>query len=251
MTTGATNWFDQGGANYARYRPDYPDELAAALAALAPDRRLAVDVGCGNGQFTRRLAEYFEAVVGVDPSADQIAHAVPDARIDYRCAAAEALPLEDGAASLLTAAQAAHWFDLPAFHAEARRIGMDGAAIALVSYGVARLDPGAINDRLAHFHDEDVGPYWPSERHMVENGYADMDFPFPAIAVPAMAIHRDWNAHQLLGYVGTWSAVRRAREAGQEQRLSDFATDLLDLWGDPERQRAISWPISVRAGRLS
>lgn len=247
---GATNWFDQGGADYARYRPDYPDALADALARLAPDRRLAVDVGCGNGQFTRQLAAHFDAVIGVDPSADQIAHAAPDARITYRCAPAEALPVDDGAASLITAAQAAHWFDLPAFHRQARRIAAQGAAIALVSYGVARLDPGAINDRLARFHDVDVGPYWPLERHSVENGYADMDFPFTPIAVPAMAIRRAWNAAQLLGYVGTWSAVRRAREAGQDRRLTAFAADLTNLWGDPQEPRTISWPISVRAGRV-
>jgi SAM-dependent methyltransferase len=247
---GATNWFDQGGANYARYRPDYPDALAQALTELAPDRRLAVDVGCGNGQFTRLLAAHFDAVIGLDPSADQIAHAAPDARIVYHCAPAEALAVEDSTANLITAAQAAHWFDLPAFYVEAQRIAAPGAAIALVSYGVARLDPGPVNDRLARFHDLDVGPFWPAERHMVENGYADMAFPFPPLSVPALAIRRDWNAHQLLGYVGTWSAVRRTREAGQEQKLTDFAADLIDLWGDPEQARAISWPISVRAGEL-
>lgn len=246
----ATNWFDQGGGAYARYRPDYPDALAAALAALGPARRLAVDVGCGNGQFTRRLAAHFDAVMGVDPSADQLAHAEDDPGIAYRCAPAEALPVEDGSTDLVTAAQAAHWFDLPAFYAEAQRIVAPGAAIALISYGVARLDPGPINDRLAHFHDCDVGPYWPAERHMVENGYADMPFPFAPIAVPALAIHHEWTAQQLLGYVGTWSAVRRAREAGRADKLTGFAADLIHLWGDPEQERSIIWPISVRAGRL-
>lgn len=247
---GATNWFDRGGANYALYRPDYPDDLAAALAALAPDRRLAVDVGCGNGQFTRRLAGHFDAVVGVDPSADQLAHADPDPRIAYRCAPAESLPVEDGTASLVTAAQAAHWFDLPAFYAQAQRIAVPGAALALISYGVPRLDPGPIHDRLARFHDADVGPFWPPERQLVDHGYAGLDFPFAPIAVPALSIRRDWSVHQLLGYVGTWSAVRRVREAGQAHKLTDFAADLTDLWGDPDRKRPISWPIRVRAGRL-
>lgn len=250
MAERAPNWFDQGGASYLLYRPGYPDDLAAVLAALAPDRRLAVDVGCGNGQFTRHLADHFETVVGVDPSADQIAHAAPDPRIVYRCGPAEALPVADGSASLITAAQAAHWFDLPAFYGEARRVASSGAVIALVSYGVVRLDPGPINDRLALFHDEDIGPYWPPERHMVENGYADMDFPFAPILVPPMAIHREWSARQLLGYVGTWSAVGRARDAGQAQRLADFAAELTALWGDPDQTRAILWPISVRVGRL-
>ncbi|TAH41680.1 MAG: class I SAM-dependent methyltransferase, partial [Betaproteobacteria bacterium] len=69
------NWFDQGGQAYARFRPEYPPQLAAFLASVAPDARLALDVGCGNGQLTRLLADHFAAVVGLDPSADQIAHA--------------------------------------------------------------------------------------------------------------------------------------------------------------------------------
>src|SRR5690349_20816524 len=89
----ARDWFDQGGRAYARFRPDYPPELAAWLASTAPDRHLAVDAGCGNGQLTQLLAPCFERVVGIDPSADQIANATPRDNIDYRCAPAERIPL--------------------------------------------------------------------------------------------------------------------------------------------------------------
>jgi SAM-dependent methyltransferase len=82
------NWFEQDGRAYARFRPEYPQRLASFLAAAAPDHRLAVDVGCGNGQLTQLLAPYFDKVVGIDPSADQIANAIPNERIDYRCAPA-------------------------------------------------------------------------------------------------------------------------------------------------------------------
>lgn len=247
---GATNWFDQGGASYALYRPDYPNELAAALAAVAPDRLIAVDVGCGNGQFTRSLANHFDTVIGIDPSADQLAHAQAHDRVVYRCAPAESLPVENASVSLITAAQAAHWFDLPVFYAEARRVSAPGAVLALISYGVPRMDPGQINDRLAQFHDVDVGPYWPPERQMVENGYADIEFPFAPVAVPKLAIKRLWNAHELLGYAGTWSAVRRACEAGKDRTLVDFADDLLALWGHPDRKRCIIWLITVKAGLI-
>ena len=49
----ARNWFEQGGRAYARFRPDYPPQLSAFLASVAPTRQLAVDVGCGNGQLTQ------------------------------------------------------------------------------------------------------------------------------------------------------------------------------------------------------
>lgn len=249
MADGATNWFDQGGADYARYRPDYPDDLAQYLASLAPDRDLAVDVGCGNGQFTCQLGDHFGAVIGLDPSADQIAHAAPHHRVRYACAPAEALPLPDRSASLVTAAQAAHWFDLPAFYGEARRIATQGAIIALVSYGVCQLEP-EINGRFLTFYRQEIGRYWPPERRLVDSGYADIDFPFATQAAPAMAIRRTWTAAEFLGYVSTWSATRRALDAGQEALLADFARDLLALWSDPAQARPVQWPISVRAGRL-
>jgi SAM-dependent methyltransferase len=243
------NWFDEGGRAYARFRPEYPRALADFLASKAPDRRLAVDIGCGNGQLTRLLAPHFDKVVGLDPSADQIANATPDERIEYRCASAERLPLPDASASLITAAQAAHWFDLPAFYREVRRVGTPGAVVALISYGVLTLEP-RLDARFQRFYRDEIGPYWPPERKLVDTGYATIDFPFAEIAAPALAIRLEWHLNEFIGYLLTWSAVRSAREAGREGLLIDFANDIADAWGDPNIRRTISWPINMRVGRL-
>lgn len=243
------NWFDQGGQAYARFRPEYPSQLAAFLASVAPDRRLALDVGCGNGQLTRLLAEHFDTVIGLDPSADQIANAAPHERIRYRCAPAESLPLADRSASLITAAQAAHWFDLRAFYAEARRVAVEGATLALVSYGVPVLEP-ALDARLQQFYWQEIGPYWPAERQLVDSGYATLDFPFDEFRAPALEIRLQWRLPELLGYVQTWSAVRQAREAGRDALLQTFAEDLAQTWGDADAARPITWPINMRIGRL-
>jgi len=248
MTT-ARNWFDQGGQAYARFRPEYPSELAEYLASLAPDTLRAVDVGCGNGQLTGQLAEHFSSVVGLDPSADQVAHAAAWDNVRYCCAPAEAMPLVDGSASLITAAQAAHWFDLPAFYAETRRIAKPGAVLALVSYGVLQFSD-ALDARFQQFYREEIGPYWPAERQLVDSGYATLDFPFEPIATPAMAIRLEWNLDEFLGYTATWSAVRQAREAGRVDLLESFADELSQTWGDPERRHSIAWPINMRVGRL-
>ena len=243
------NWFDQGGQAYARFRPEYPRELATFLASLAPDNRLAVDVGCGNGQLTQLLAPCFDRVVGIDPSADQIANAVPDDRIDYRCAPAEHIPVADGGASLVAAAQAAHWFDLPAFYGEVRRIGRPGAVLALASYGVLQFDP-SLDARFQAFYRDEIGPYWPAERKLVDTGYATIDFPFAELAAPVLEINCTWSLPQFLGYLTTWSAVRRAREAGREDLLTAFADDIGAAWGDPDRERLVRWPINMRIGKL-
>lgn len=243
------NWFDAGGQSYARFRPDYPPALAAYLASTAPAHRRAVDVGCGNGQLTRLLADHFDQVIGLDPSADQVAHAMPHARVDYRCAPAEQLALPDGCADLITAAQAAHWFDLPAFYGEVRRVAAPGAVLALVSYGVMELDAD-LDARFQRFYTDEIGPYWPPERKLVDTGYATIDFPFDEFAPPALEIRVEWPLDAFLGYLQTWSAVRSAHEAGQEGILLAFAADITAAWGDPQRPRSIAWPISMRIGRV-
>lgn len=251
MTTPAPNWFDRGGADYARHRPDYPDALAAFLAEQVRDRGCAVDVGCGNGQFTRRLAEHFTDVVGLDPSADQLAHAPTHPRIRYVPAPAERLAVPDGSVSLIAAAQAAHWFDLPAFYGEVRRVAAPGAVVALVSYGVLALDEGSEADtRFRRFYADEIGPYWPPERRMVDDGYAGIPFPFAEIPLPPLVIRRDWTLDALLGYIGTWSATRRAREAGAGHLLDAFAADMTALWGDPSTPRTVTWPVNGRIGRV-
>jgi len=244
-----TNWFDQGGRNYAAHRPDYPPALAAFLAASCRTHALAIDVGCGNGQLTRLLAPHFEAVLGMDPSADQIANATPTHGVNYQQATAEQLPLTDASANLVAVAQAAHWFDLPAFYTEVRRVAAPGAVVALISYGTPQLEAD-LQPRFARFYATDMGTYWPAERRLVDSGYADIAFPFDAFAYPAMAIERDWDLADTLGYFSTWSAVRRAREAGQQQLLQDYADELASQWGDPAQRRAIRWPINMRIGRV-
>ncbi|MFA7506356.1 MAG: class I SAM-dependent methyltransferase [Burkholderiaceae bacterium] len=246
--SGTRNWFDRDGQAYARFRPRYPAQLARFLAEAAPSLELALDVGCGNGQFTAQLAEEFTEVVGCDPSAEQIANARPRDGVRYLQAPAERIPLPDHCASLITAAQAAHWFDLPAFYAEARRLARQGAVIALVSYGVIRLDD-ELQARFDRFYHHEIGPWWPAQRRLVDTGYRDVDFPFTEIEAPGFAIRMSWTLDDFLGYISTWSATRRLAEAGDEGMLEAFARDVSALWGEPTRQRSAVWPINMRVGR--
>lgn len=246
MSAEQNNWFDQGGEAYARYRPTYPEALAAFLGHDVPGGA-ALDVGCGNGQLTCQLAEHVASVVGVDPSADQLAHAQPHPRVRYACAPAEATGLPARSVGLVTAAQAAHWFDLPRFHGEVRRVATPGARVALVSYGAPELEPD-LDDRFQHFYRDEIGPYWPPERALVDSGYATMDFPFTELPVPAMDIERSWTCADLLGYISTWSATRRAREAGREDLLVAFGEALTAPWGTGRRR--VRWPVRMRMGRV-
>lgn len=244
------NWFAAGGENYARYRPHYPAALAAYLAQESPAQEQALDVGCGNGQFTRQLAEHFQHVTGLDPSASQIAHASAHPGIHYAVAGAEQLPMSDASCDLICAAQAAHWFDLPAFYAEVRRVARPQALLALISYGVLSFENAAINTRFQDFYHHEIGPWWPPERQWVDSGYAKLPFPFEELQAPASKIRCNWPLPAFLGYIGTWSALRRARDAGQQNTSEAFARDLARLWGPLEQLQPLLWPIHMRLGRL-
>jgi ubiquinone/menaquinone biosynthesis C-methylase UbiE len=88
-----------------------------------------VDVGCGPGVAVRHAAAAgASSVVGVDPAPVmlRVARLLPGRRqaaVRYVPGAAEALPLPDGAASVLwSIATVHHWQDLRAGLAEARRV---------------------------------------------------------------------------------------------------------------------------------
>lgn len=240
------NWFSGGGSAYAQFRPQYPPELAQFLADISPSTALAVDVGCGTGQLTVQLAAHFDSVIGIDPSADQLENAVSAEGVKYVCGPAEQLDVPDDSADLIAAAQAAHWFDLPAFYSEVRRIAADGAIIALISYGVIDLGP-EMQARFRRFYDDEVGPFWPPQRRLVDTGYADLDFPFEQRAHPAMRIRQDWTFDQLIGYIATWSATRHAQQHKQDV-LTDFAADLEQLW--PGGTRTVTFPINMLVGTV-
>ncbi len=171
----------------------------------------------------------------------------PQERVRYVQAPAEKLPVTDHSASLITAAQSAHWFDRPAFYSEVRRIAVDNAVLALVSYGAMRLDPD-LADRFDRFYRQEIGPYWPPERALVDSGYADIDFPFEQYPAPPMEITENWTLSQVLGYISTWSAVRQVEDAGQPEILHAFATDLAARWGDPAATRRVTWPVTMKLG---
>lgn len=239
--------FSGHAADYANARPVYPPALAAALAQLAPGRALALDCGCGSGQLSTLLAAHFERVVATDASAAQIKNAVPHPKVEYRVAPAEASGLPDHCADLVVAAQAAHWFDLPAFFREVDRVARPGGLAALVGYGRMRIE-GEIDVAMTRFHDVTVGPHWPPERALVEGGYAAIDFPYPPIKGPTLEMTASWSLGQVMAYLATWSAVKAYEKATDSTPLPAIERELASLWGDPATRRTVRWPLFMRLG---
>jgi len=83
--------------------------------------------------------------VATDASTEQIASAVPHPNVEYRVALAEQSGLANHSVKLLTIAQALHWFDLPRFYAEARRVLAPGGVIAAWAYGINQVEGEPVN----------------------------------------------------------------------------------------------------------
>src|SRR3954451_21681361 len=244
--------FSLQAADYARFRPVYPPELYAWLAAQAPARGLAVDVGAGNGQAAVALARHFDRVIGVEPSDDQRANATRAPNVDYRRGTAEVTGVDAASADLLTVAQAFHWFKHEAFFAEVRRAVRPGGCLAVWCYGLTTISPEG-DAAVFHLYEDLLGPYWEPERKLVKTGYRGVAVPFEELAAPPFAMQMTWPFDHLLGYLGTWSPRKRFLAERGTDALEMALPRLREAWGGSGtggEERPVSWPLSVRAFRI-
>ena len=244
------DYFSSCSSQYAQFRPRYPKQLFAWLASVTKAQERVWDCACGNGQASVDLAEHFQEVHATDLSAEQIANAQAHPRVRYRQGLAEANGLPDNFVDLVTVAQALHWFDLPRFYQEARRVARPGALLAVWCYGVCEIPADRGNTELQHFYSTIVGPYWTAERRLVETGYQTLEFPAPEVQPPAFAMQLQWSLEQLLGYVSSWSATARYQKERGEDPVPQLRSALQPHWGASEQAHAVAWPISVRAAPL-
>jgi ubiquinone/menaquinone biosynthesis C-methylase UbiE len=121
-------------------------QVLEALARHAPPRvRASVDLGCGTGRFTGALAQFFGArVYAVDPSVKMLGVArgnVRDPRVTFHEGAAEAIPLDDGAADLVFLSMVYHHIeDKPRAFAEFARVLREDGRVAVRTPTRERLD---------------------------------------------------------------------------------------------------------------
>jgi SAM-dependent methyltransferase len=134
----STQRFSSRVENYVRYRPGYPPALLFLLESdcgLTP-RSVVADIAFGTGIFTRLLLEHGNPVLGVEPNPEMRRageHFLRDCSgFTSLAGTAEATGIPDHSVDLVTAAQAAHWFDLPQARREFQRILKPGGWVVLI-----------------------------------------------------------------------------------------------------------------------
>jgi SAM-dependent methyltransferase len=242
--------FSTVAREYANFRPGYPPDLFAWLARVSPSLEAVWDCGCGSGQASMALAGHFAVVHATDVAPEQIAAAKPHPRVRYSVAPAEHSGLPELSVNLVTVAQALHWFDVTAFYAEAGRVARPGALLAVWNYPRPRFVDPELDRRFFAFYSQVVGPYWPPERRHIEAGYRTVPFPFEELMAPEFGLELSWNLDQVAGYVSSWSATARYRQALGTDPVPLLRESLCPAWPSTGASVPLRMPIGLRVGRL-
>jgi len=128
MSKSPTARFSDRVENYVRYRPGYPPEVLDLLRAECglQASQIVADIASGTGVFTRLLLESGNSVFAVEPNPEMREMGMHELesydRLVSVAGTAEETTLRSASVDFVTAAQAAHWFDLPCARAEFARI---------------------------------------------------------------------------------------------------------------------------------
>lgn len=244
----SADYFSDVAARYAAYRPGYPPALVDYLRDVTRGDT-AWEVGCGSGQLTIALAARFDRVIATDPAKAQLAEAPAHPHVEYRMCPAEDSGLRAGSIDLAVAAQAAHWFDWPRFVDEARRVTHESSIVALIGYRNPEL-AGEIGREVTSFIEDIAGPYWPAGRAHINNGYRDLELPWPMLESPAIEMAVSWTRDEFLGYASSWSATNRLGKARGPGDFEAFCARVAVRWPDGEPRR-VQWPLILKVARVT
>ncbi len=233
---------------YALYLPTYPSALYDYLATVSREHKRAWDCGTGNGQVAQDLASYFEQVYATDISEQQLAGAIPHPKITYSLQPAEQTNFPSAFFDLITVAQAIHWFAFDRFYAEVKRTLKPGGIIAVIGYSNITID-SVLDPIITDFYSNIVGPFWDQERRYIDERYMTIPFPFKELSGPSFEQAIEWSFEHLIGYLGTWSAVKHFKDRKGYDPVTEIYDVLKEKWSSGTT-KLVRFPILLRVGQL-
>lgn len=125
-------------ANYAKYRPSYPEAILDLLEKeiVFDSQKDIADIGSGTGKLAKLFLNNENLVFGVEPN-EEMRDAAEKILKDYINfisvnGTAEFTALADRSVDLITSGQAFHWFDSEKAKAEFSRIIKPGGYVVLI-----------------------------------------------------------------------------------------------------------------------
>lgn len=240
--------FSNHAADYAKYRPTYPQELYDYLFGIVQQKSRVWDIATGNGQVAVELSKAFDEVLATDLSAKQLAEAPKIENITYWVQTAEESFNIEEQFDLITVAQAIHWFDFKAFYKQVKTHLKPNGIFAVIGYSVLKTS-GELNAIIQHFYKNITDSYWDPERKYLDEHYKSIPFPFEELKTTKLEMPIYWTAEDLLNYLNTWSAVKHYEKANGSNPLSLIQEDVHKHWGAKE-QREFNFPLLLRVGKL-
>lgn len=241
--------FSTQAAQYAKFRPTYPQECYDFIFEHLNNREIAWDCATGNGQVANVLASTFKQVYATDISAKQLANAPQQKNIIYKVEQAEKTDFADDMFDLIVVAQAIHWFKFDVFFEEAKRVLKPNGLFVAIGYGLMKITP-AIDKVIYQLYEDILGSYWDVERKHIEQNYQSIPFPFQEIESPSLEILTQWNFQQLIGYLETWSSLQHYLKTNGQNPLDLVIDNLKKAWGNQEIL-AVHFPLLIKAGHLN
>ncbi|KIY01617.1 uncharacterized protein Z520_03169 [Fonsecaea multimorphosa CBS 102226] len=213
---------EQGKA-YAQARRDYHPKVYQAVidhhTSTGGGLDTLLDVGCGPGLAARGLSSHFAHVLGLDPSEGMIAIARSMGIVSstseparFEISTAEELganlspPVADASVDLITASNAAHWFDMAGFWPSAARVLKPGGTVAIWTSGEIRAHPSmpnaeAIQAAMDEHQERDMKPFIEPGSLIVQSRYLDLPLPW-TLAQPVTAfdqatfVRKEWDPNE-------------------------------------------------------
>lgn len=202
--------FAEVAGAYERARPGYPDEAVRWL--VGDNARDVIDLGAGTGKLTRSLVALGHRVTAVEPLDEMRAElevVLPD--VPALAGSAEAIPLPDASADVVTSAQAFHWFDHARALPEISRVLRPGGRLALVWN--SRDDRNPWTARLSEIIGNESVHEWDVLPFMDEGGF------FGSVEREVFSFEQDLGRNRLLDLVVSRSYLAKLPPAEREPIL--------------------------------
>uniref|UniRef100_A0A7S3GHM6 Methyltransferase type 11 domain-containing protein n=1 Tax=Palpitomonas bilix TaxID=652834 RepID=A0A7S3GHM6_9EUKA len=264
---GGSAWKEAGvAARYAAFRPSYSKAIFDAIAKFSGKSEeskgeTAVDIATGSGQAAFPLSTYFKRVLAVDFSQAQVdagnsRKEKPD-NVTFMLGSAEHSGVDASTADLVTAAQAAHWFDIPAFAAEAKRVLRPQGTLSVWTYDLGALETKEANATFQGFYHDTLDGCWSEKRKIVdaryEPIYEELKHHFGTVEKVTLEMPTTMTIHALVNYIGTWSGYAEYMKVqGRDDPLPSLLDRLVsDLHASsPHEVTKVVWPVTLINARV-